>query len=574
MVAIENQPNISASTEREMDSALNILIAHKDEWARTDVKTRIELITDVMNRMEKVADDWVASSWEAKHLTEDDPTSAEDWAFVTVIFRQLRALMVTLTEIHEDGAPDLRNPLYTRHDGRVICDVFPKFTKDKLFYTSLKGTIWFKKGLHETQIREAMARPYQNLNENTGTVTLVLGAGNVSALVPGDFLHKIFVENHVVMLKMNPVNDYLGKWIQRAFAPLIQRGCLQIAYGGVHEGQYLVHHDLVDELHITGSDATHDAIVFGTGAEGERRKAERNPQVTKRFTSELGNISPMIIVPTGWDESDTIMQAKNLAGRLVANAGFNCLTPRVVITMRGWEHRDLFNQTVLDTLTGIPTRYAYYPNADKRHAMFIEAHPDAHQIGEPKAGHLPWTYITDVDASDTDNIAFTTEAFCGLCAETAIDGENVADYLASAVTFVNEVLWGTLVGSLYVHPKAMDDTAVADAVNHAVEDMRYGTVAINAFGEVAYATASTPWGGVAGQDIYDVQSGIGFVNNTTMFDEAHIEKTVIQQSFGAPINRVDPANNIMSAAIESVARFEAKPNLQRGLNIVWSIITG
>lgn len=573
MVVIDNLPHIVPSTEYELDSALNILNAHKDKWAQTNVQTRIKILSELMNGMEAVADDWVRESQEAKQLNDDTAVGSEDWAFITVIFRQLRTLMVTLTEIYEDGTPDLRNPLHTRHDGRVTYEVFPKITRDKFIYTSLKGTIWFKEGLHENQIKAGIARPYHNLNENTGTLTLVLGAGNVSALIPGDFLHKIFVENHVVMLKMNPVNAYLGKWIQRAFAPLIQLGCLQVSYGDIAEGQYLVHHDLVDELHITGSDATHDAIVFGTGEEGKRRKAERNPMVTKRFTSELGNISPMIIVPTGWNAADTVLQAKNLAAHIVANAGFNCLTPRVVVTMQDWEHRDLFNQTVRETLADIPTRYAYYPNAEKRHDAFVGAHPDAYQIGEPPAGHLPWTYITDVDASDTDNIAFTTEAFCGLCVETAIDGADVPTYLTKAVAFVNDVLWGTLVGSLFVHPKAMNDNTIADAVNDAVKNMRYGTVAINAFGEVAYATAATPWGGIAGQDIYDIQSGIGFVNNTTMFDEDHIEKTVIQQSFGAPINRIDPTNDTMAAALEPMARFEAKPSLKRGLDIVWSIIT-
>lgn len=31
---------------------------------------------------------------------------------------------------------------------------------------------------------------------------------------------------------MNPINDYLGPLLARAFAPLVERGYVQFAYGG------------------------------------------------------------------------------------------------------------------------------------------------------------------------------------------------------------------------------------------------------------------------------------------------------------------------------------------------------
>ena len=51
--------------------------------------------------------------------------------------------------------------------------------------------------------------------------------------------------------------------IPESLRALIEPGYLRIVYGGGAEGAYLVNHATVEEIHITGSDKTHDAIVFG-----------------------------------------------------------------------------------------------------------------------------------------------------------------------------------------------------------------------------------------------------------------------------------------------------------------------
>ena len=78
-----------------------------------------------------------------------------------------------------------------------------------------------------------------------------------------DILHKLFAEDEVVLVKMNPVNDYLGPMLARAFSPLVDLGVLDFVYGGREVGEYLTKHDLVNTLHLTGSEATYNAIVWG-----------------------------------------------------------------------------------------------------------------------------------------------------------------------------------------------------------------------------------------------------------------------------------------------------------------------
>ena len=49
-----------------------------------------------------------------------------------------------------------------------------------------------------------------------GEVALVLGAGNQTPVACMDILHKLLLDDAVVVCKMNPVNEYLGPYIRRA----------------------------------------------------------------------------------------------------------------------------------------------------------------------------------------------------------------------------------------------------------------------------------------------------------------------------------------------------------------------
>ena len=122
----------------------------------------------------------------------------------------------------------------------------------------------------------------------------------MASLGPRDVLSKLFVEGKVVVMKANPVNDYLVPHWRRALAALIDAGVLRIVDGGAAVGQYLTGHARIDEVHITGSDKTYDAVVFGTGPEGARRKEADEPALDKPVTAELGNVSPVIVVPGKW----------------------------------------------------------------------------------------------------------------------------------------------------------------------------------------------------------------------------------------------------------------------------------
>ena len=330
-------------------------------------------------------------------------------------------------------------------------------------------------------------------------------------------------------MKANPVNDYLVPHWSRALAALIDAGVLRIVDGGAAVGQYLTGHALIDEVHITGSDKTYDAVVFGTGPEGVRRKAADEPVLDKRVTAELGNVSPVIVVPGKWSIPELRYQAAHVATMLVNNAGFNCISARVLITHASWPQRDAFLGALTQTLSGITTRRAYYPGAGERRDAFVAAHSEAEEFGRGPADSLPWTFIPGVPPGRTDDVCFNVESFCGELAETALTAPSAAAFVDDATAFCNDVVWGTLGVTLLVSPSTMKEPAVADAVDRAVAELRYGSIGVNVWHGLSFAMGSTTWGAYPGHRRTDIQSGTGVVGNASMFDRP--EKSVVRGPF-------------------------------------------
>ena len=65
-------------------------------------------------------------------------------------------------------------------------------------------------------------------------------------------------------------------------------------------------------------------------------------------------------------------------------------------------------------------------------------------------------------------------------------------------------------------------------------DLRFGTIAVNAWTALGFLTASATWGAFPGHTVDDVQSGIGIVHNALLIDGA--ERTVVRGPF-RPLSR-------------------------------------
>lgn len=561
---------IRPSSQAEMDRVLAVLTAHKDTWATMENPERIALLDRVKQDLPSVERRWIAASLAAKEARYETFGEGVEWYSITLVYRTIRFLRKALQDIHRSGSPGIPGRVTTRPDGRVVAQVVPYDRKEAMALPGMRAEVWMDPSVSLQNGGIPQASFYRT-RDRRGRVCLVLGAGNLAALVPGDFMHKLFVEGQVVALKMNPVNEYLGPILEDGFRALIEAGFLQVLYGGAQEGAYLSDHPAVDTVHMTGSVRTYETILFGADAEGEQRKRARRPVFTKPFSAELGNIAPVIVVPGPWSEKEIENMSARIGSWLVPNASCNCLAPRVIVQWKGWEHRNRLNDGIADFLAGIDTQKAYYPGSFELHRHFIDAHPDALQLGDPQEGHLPWTFVRDVDATNTADSCFTREPFMSLFSETSLEAGNVIEYLGKAVEFANERLWGTLVASIVVHPKSMKDPAVAAAVDRAITDLRYGSVVINNWGALAHYMTITPWGAYPGSEIDDAQSGTGFVNNPLMFDR--VQKSVIHADF-APLADpflADTSNGYLWYRQDT--RYHAEPSVGNLLNLVWRALT-
>lgn len=558
----EARHRIEPSSKSTIDEALAILQDHKQEWVALDIDERLELLELARRGVVAVAERWAYASVEGKGMTAGTSEEGEEWmAGPATVLRNITLLMTSLRDIRDYGLPQLPKPAYARPDGQVVAPVIPANGWDGLLFQGFSAEIWMQPDVTLANLAENQAEFYRK-SSTKGKVALVLGAGNVSSIGPMDALYKLFVEGQVVLLKMNPVNEYLGPLIDEAFEAFRERGFFRVVYGGAAEGDYISQHEAVEEIHVTGSDKTHDAIVFGVGEEGRRRKSERDLRNSKRLTCELGNVSPIIVVPGPWSQKDLDFQGVNIASSVVNNSGFNCTATRVIVQHDGWGKRDALLASLRKAFERAPDSSPYYPGAEERQKHFVANHPDAEQFGKRGDGHAPWTLIHHLDPNDPDEICFNVESWCGQTSEVALPAGSVVEYIEKAVEFCNERVWGTLACSIIVHPKSLKDPAVAAAVERAIADLRYGAVAVNHWSALNYAMVTPTWGAFPGHTVDDIRSGQGVVHNTYMFDKP--QKSVLRGPFRVwpkPAWFIDNKN--ADAIGRKMTYFNADPSLMR-----------
>jgi acyl-CoA reductase-like NAD-dependent aldehyde dehydrogenase len=208
-----------------------------------------------------------------------------------------------------------------------------------LLLNGYKAQVWIEPGVSGAQTRMDAAKMYRGVGYDHPGVCLVLGAGNLGSITTLDVLDQLYAHGRVCVVKMNPVNDYLGPFYEKIFSEFVSRGWLRFVYGGADAGGYLAHHRKTDSIHMTGSATTYDAIVWGTDAEIVTRKANNTPILDKSISAELGGISPFIVVPGEWSEADIRFQAEHLATSKLNDAGHNCIATQVLVLSEDWPHR-------------------------------------------------------------------------------------------------------------------------------------------------------------------------------------------------------------------------------------------
>ncbi|MGW2085088.1 aldehyde dehydrogenase family protein [Streptomyces sp. NPDC001880] len=518
-------PEDSAGTTTGEAPGLDTVLAELREgerrWAETSLADRGALLARVRATVFAEAENWVRVASRIKLLPDGSPLVGEEWlSGPYALLTALEALTRTLRTIASGHGPLDGVKFGRASGGRVTVPVLPLTVRDRLLLNGFSAEVWMPPQVDADTVRRRAGLGALHPRRTAG-IGLVLGAGNITSIAPLDVLYELVAHNRVVVLKLNPVMGELEPVYRRALAPLVEHGVLRIVAGGGDVGGHLAHHPDIAHVHITGALATHDVVAFGPGEEGRARKAAGTPLLGKPMTSELGGVSPVIVVPGIWRDADLRYQAEHIATQRLHNSGHNCIASQLVVVSGDWPQREAFLGHLRKALRTAPARPVWYPGSADRLADAARSHPGAEWQG-PKGSRL----LIELGDDDTRAEVTRTEYFAPVLGVLTLPGRGV-EFLDRAVERANRDLFGTLGANIVIDPVTLK--RLGPAFEHAVARLRYGTIAVNAWTAVGFLTATAPWGAFPGHTVAEAGSGIGVVHNALLIDSP--ERTVVRGPF-------------------------------------------
>lgn len=532
-VPIPSPPNRTVAAD--LHTTLDELTAGAARWAACSPRARAELARRVAIAAATVADAWAETALAVKQAAVvSGPALAEELATGPVGTARLALVHArALLDIAERGLPRPAAPPRVRGlepaGGRaagttlVAVDVFPATgprgtLHDRTVYRGVTATV----RCHDPGGLVAFERAWRREAEErprAGGVALVLGAGNVSGLGLADVLCQVFEHGRAALLKLHPIQAPLETVLEAALAPLVEAGVVAIMTGGAEEARAALDAPQITHVHVTGGQATFEAIVWGGPRPAD---PQARPRLGKPITCELGNVTPWIVLPGRYSRSELAFQADEVAASIANNTSFNCIATKVVVTCRSWDQRERFLGLVRRRLESLPARPGWYPGSTR-------AWEEATGRTAPADGTLPWSFTCGVDPAADDRLV-RREWFAPVAVEVPFDGDTLADFCGRAGAFAN-ALPGSLAAAITMPPHlSSTDKGQAERL---VDRLTYGVVAVNGWPAIAYAVATVPWGGFPGGTPASPRSGIGFVHDPLLLPEVH--NSVVRRPLWSPL---------------------------------------
>lgn len=513
---------VDVTAEGRADQIAAAAQAGAKAWSGVTLSQRRELLARFAALVEQNADEWVRIATGIKGIDPSSPTVGEEWIsgpWATLYYAG--HLIQSLQKLEAGSSPTEGFSMREVPGNRVAVEVLPHSIWDRLLLSGFSAEVWCEPGVGEREIRTTAGLGLREPEAVRGTC-IVLGAGNIFSIAPLDVLYVLYADNRSVALKLNPITDALLPVFEKIFAPFVELGAVQIFTSDLELGAAVIAHDGIDAVHMTGAEATHDAIVWGVGEEAEKNLAAGTPKLRKPITSELGGVAPVIVAPGTWSSRDIEFQARHVATMRLHNGGSNCVAGQVVVVSADWAQKDQFLSALRRALADAPSRPAWYPGTADRVSAARTGARSSETVGDtPERVLLP---SLDAEASEP---AYETEFFGPVLGVTELSGTG-ADFLASAIEFANGRLRGTLGANILVHPRDLKQMG-SDTFERLIADLRYGTIAINAWTGVGYLSPFATWGAFPGHPPEDIQSGHGVVHNGLLLSRP--ERTVVRGPF-------------------------------------------
>ena len=489
-------------TKLDIDRFITTLRTKSKEFNSISNVQLASMLEETISNIKEVAFFWATICSDNKGTTKT-PAEGEEWLggpFASVLATQYYIKSLT----NDD---DLVEKKYNSEENSY--KVFPNNFTERITFPFIDAKVIFNKSMSFDDINKY--RGFSKRYDIDPSITLVLGAGNFSSIPYLDVLYHLITRKSVILLKLNPVNEYLKPVFEKVFQNFIERGYIIVTTGNIDESKYMANHPGINHIHLTGSDKTFEDIVYGRELTDKERKSKSLSKINnKPITSELGNVTPIIIHPGKWSTSDIKYQARKIVTAKLNNNGFNCIAAQVVVLPDGWGQTDTLIKFVKHYMSKAKERKAYYPESIERLEK-LEKDKGYERVNALSCvtPHLT-REIKAYSKFEIDEVWSSTIYF------KKIEYTSIEDFANKAIDYCNDELWGNLGVSVII--KDHDRKFNKHITNLYIDKLNYGTVAINEWAAIGYIIPQLPWGGFPGNRDNDIQSGQSVVHNSMLFE--------------------------------------------------------
>ena len=489
-------------TKLDIDRFITTLRTKSKEYNSINNVQLASMLEETISNIKEVSFFWATICSDNKGTTKT-PAEGEEWLggpFASVLATQYYIKSLT----NDD---DLSEKKYNSEENSY--KVFPNNFIERITFPFIDAKVIFNKSMSFDDINKY--RGFSKRYDIDPSITLVLGAGNFSSIPYLDVLYHLITRKSVILLKLNPVNEYLKPVFEKVFQNFIERGYIIVTTGNIDESKYMATHPGINHIHLTGSDKTFEDIVYGRELTEKERKFKSLSKINnKPITSELGNVTPIIIHPGKWSTSDIKYQARKIVTAKLNNNGFNCIAAQVVVLPDGWGQTETLIKFVKHYMSKAKERKAYYPDSIERLEK-LEKDKGYERVNALSCvtPHLT-REIKAYSKFEIDEVWSSTIYF------KKIEYTSVEDFANKAIDYCNDELWGNLGVSVII--KDHDRKFNKHITNLYVDKLNYGTVAVNEWAAIGYIIPQLPWGGFPGNRDNDIQSGQSVVHNSMLFE--------------------------------------------------------
>ena len=367
-----------ASTPR---AALDRVVAEVGEqrraFARMPAAEKAAMLRATLPILVRVGRAWAEAGCRAKGISLERNIAGEEWlGGPLVTARNLRLLIHSLEQISHKGRPVLGHGVRTRSDGRLEIEVLPAGGFDSALYRGLSCVALMDPGIDESSARERQAAFYQKKDPEGGVSARARRRQRVVDPRLGRSLQD--VRRRPRLRAQDEPRQRVGRALSSSSAWRPSSRAIFCASSTAAAKSANTCASTPASTTFTSPARTRRTIASCGGRPGPSRIAarrENDPLLKKTITSELGNVSPVAIVPGNYTDQELDFQARSVVTMIANNASFNCNAAKMLVTSRSWPQRGRFLERNRDRFGEVPPRKAYYPGAARATAICSDRAP-------------------------------------------------------------------------------------------------------------------------------------------------------------------------------------------------------